>query len=1319
MSNQFFNFIADLIYENFSRNTPQAGDRYFLILNNQGDINNLKEAIGEKCASEMFDYKLENGGYFLTPQMLYRNGADLVIASASSKVTNDFLVTLRNRVGDQVDKWKGKALLSIIKEDLDSISGGSISLQSEGMPLHPNELSKLLKNKIQEKVIDPTDRIVLTKHLSEIDKERAVQFTTFYDYKDVIEIINNGELTQKDYQNLGMFRDEQLSHSKGSNLEKRIQKNKELYSKLETLNKLNQDDAEYERLFLEKDIPKFQKDNWRELDFSKVFQSNMRRANSSKKTNVSFEKIKIPASIGCDYFIRPLSDKGAGKRKYQLLMYTENPNKLSFSLNIDVKNSEIDGLHQDFLQHYGEAEVKVKKRAIDVVISPEKGNHVTFERIVYKHEDKASLKAEFNICILPYSDLIFQEYHTSFEVNYKDRLLKLPLDSNNITLGVEPLKNKEVKGDQSLLEIDNIEGMNYELPNEILDSEERLIFKVSYESQEVKIELAGERPDVIPIKSNKLAKIKRESQANFNKKGTKITSNQAHEYYIYNDYKQFLDIEEEWLADIAYTGFYNNGHFTKNDEIKLSPELVNAYNRFVNGFLKKAPSLVYWNETIQQRGKEYIEQYIKEIAVIDDTQPAGNKSKSLFKLGIIYKNSGDEIWLSPFHPLNVAFELRKLEKLSDEEIDQGILDRLKPDSLLPFIYDYRDDVYTPDSQQYVPGWIIYKKKDTSNVVDADLYLDKVVKDKLHQFEEHFSYLFLSGSNAPLKMNIINILNDKQAIKGLIKWYIEKKNKQQNSKLPPIIVNVYRDHLDDSYCDKFAEISEVEEFEQRFDLKLKAQDTNLSPVDLLKELHRNIKFYVTSKAKNYEYAHISFYKMEAQNNYASQPMDQLESGITMSGLYSSVPSKKFEEDYRSGFGIKDYSIESDDLLLNCSYYVNEIASNMVNQASNTYMKGRGIVSRTALDDMNVIHNILHSSNWVTFVDPGVDLDFFESSIDDLLVIHYNDQYSSSSRYDAITVTSRSNQYYDVIKEFFDSMSIANENKPKAVERTISYFNTINGEWLLKIIGNRGYFTEEKLSIIAAIKASLAYFNHSDILWVPISLEEVLRVAGAVSLNKTGGIFTAKNLGVKGSHSDDVLLIGLEEIDDDIKVHLYPIEVKIGQNHESVIKKAREQIAQTSSLLESQTVTKEQSFMKCFYQNFFIQLFISNAKRMVETNFFTSKDYELSKNITQKLKKGNYEFVSYLDSYIGKGAIVSYKRGVFVRSNEVKNGTLVIEMSKEDDLNPCLVNEINELEKWLTSEATDFAKENILKYSYSNKTPPYKKDVKKQIFKFLTE
>ena len=56
----------------------------------------------------------------------------------------------------------------------------------------------------------------------------------------------------------------------------------------------------------------------------------------------------------------------------------------------------------------------------------------------------------------------------------------------------------------------------------------------------------------------------------------------------------------------------------------------------------------------------------------------------------------------------------------------------------------------------------------------------------------------------------------------------------------------------------------------------------------------------------------------------------------------------------------------------------------------------------------LNKVYDTSHWVTFIDPKVDLNFFKNdeNAKDLLIIHYSDQYTTSSGYDAITVTRRS-------------------------------------------------------------------------------------------------------------------------------------------------------------------------------------------------------------------------------------------------------------------------------------------------------------------------
>ena len=93
-----------------------------------------------------------------------------------------------------------------------------------------------------------------------------------------------------------------------------------------------------------------------------------------------------------------------------------------------------------------------------------------------------------------------------------------------------------------------------------------------------------------------------------------------------------------------------------------------------------------------------------------------------------------------------------------------------------------------------------------------------------------------------------------------------------------------------------------------------------------------------------------------------------------------------------------------------------------------------------------------------------------------------------------------------------------------------------------------------------------------------------------INQKDGLFSAKNLNLKGSVSDDLLLMGFEINEEKIKVHLYPVEVKIGKNGTNVIEKAIEQVTQTASVLRTQ-LTKN-TFKSTVYYDFLIQLAITS-------------------------------------------------------------------------------------------------------------------------------
>lgn len=131
--------------------------------------------------------------------------------------------------------------------------------------------------------------------------------------------------------------------------------------------------------------------------------------------------------------------------------------------------------------------------------------------------------------------------------------------------------------------------------------------------------------------------------------------------------------------------------------------------------------------------------------------------------------------------------------------------------------------------------------------------------------------------------------------------------------------------------------------------------------------------------------------------------------------------------------------------------------------------------------------------------------------------------TSSGYDAITVTKKSKQYQNTISRYLEKNGV--ENVQIHSKKIINMFNALNGDWLLRMLSYKSHFPVEKLSILSAMKLSVKRYSLEDIIWVPISLEEILRVSGSVGLSQSGSIFSARNLGFDGKTSDDLLLVGI--------------------------------------------------------------------------------------------------------------------------------------------------------------------------------------------------
>lgn len=226
---------------------------------------------------------------------------------------------------------------------------------------------------------------------------------------------------------------------------------------------------------------------------------------------------------------------------------------------------------------------------------------------------------------------------------------------------------------------------------------------------------------------------------------------------------------------------------------------------------------------------------------------------------------------------------------------------------------------------------------------------------------------------------------------------------------------------------------------------------------------------------------------------------------------------------------------------------------------------------------------------------------------------------------------------------------------------------------KLIGanKESTFSREKISIVAAIKFMLAFLRHPDIVWIPISLEEMLRVSGGAGLSSADGILSYKNLGFeKGPTSDDLLFIGLNHVSDQIKIYLYPTEVKTGINANDVIKKAFQQVSATATGLQEAMNPEEDITNTIMYKvnrNFLMQLLVTSCKKMKVYHVDDSQNWEI---ILDKFRLAllNEEYIISTDiqEILGRGSVLSFRQSLASRKTSFKEDTInFIEMPEKDE------------------------------------------------------
>ncbi|MBE6023497.1 MAG: DNA phosphorothioation-dependent restriction protein DptH [Cellulosilyticum sp.] len=1307
MLKEYYNYLAKKVVSYFEETGDIEGYKYSVMFENNDQVERLYLELSESEIARPFVYK-NNGEIVYKSFYLEFGRQKLIVAATIDQIKTDFLTTLRNSIGTEKEEFQGAGIFIIYDSNLDSISNATASFQKEGMPFHVNQILNDIKSIVNSSNMNKIDKQILLYELNKRASDTYKDNSNLFEYKEILSVINSGQIKKENYKEFRLLYDPLLDEEmKDNEIKKRLEENNRYFERIDQSIRFGDPERDLDNIFTDRMIDRIKKEaekgDWEEeINFKEVEKSV-----EEKKSIEEIEIKEIEVYLGgnklienMEFFVKGIGSAKSQKRTKDVLIF--NPFKHE-EIKIGINLTKFP--KKETIKNY-RSETKVVGKKVEAQIV-HTANTCTFEKITVS--DELDSKAKVNICIVDVEKVYLDSLVTNYSLGVKKKQQECVIYVNNeddeiiLNERAEQEEVIELKNDETYAVTRSEKIVLRKTSGLIPEDEKYALIKLDIEGLILNLAINDETRKPVVLTGLGAWKAKVGSKQDLLYKGNNRIVHGANEFYARDDFKDHLEIEQSLVEQVGLCWQIKSGNINVVD-LEMDEQVKNAYLDYIKYFKARGilPSLSYLNEELRQLAEVYIDTIINCMAQVNDGESLPKSIRNIMKLGTITNDENDEqIKYTPFAPLNVAYQLILNEEI-DEEIlkDESLLKKMSSVYLLPYIQDDYKNLYKPIEQWHSPEWSYYVGNSTKKYKGSRSFVSKLVREKIEEFVDHFSYLFEQNRNATIKINLINTGDCREVLQGICAYYVGRLKKDISiQSLNPIHISIYNTVEITHIFEEFSQYTNIEEIKDKFGISLDVND-RYTESDVLNGIREKLKFYNKEiDDQEYEYAHITLIEMNQKSDTGIGNMSEISTGVSLKGLISGVPSVHYSDSYRTGYGMK--YIDEESRLIKLTRFLNSVSC--VSNSSNPYYRDQCLTTELDKHDEENLDKVYNASNWVTFIEPKVDLNFFKTSetSKDLMIIHYSDQYTTSSGYDAITVTRKSKQYQSIIEEHLNQKGVINANEYTG--QIINMFNAINGDWLLRLVSSKSYFDKEKISILSAIKLSMAYFNHKDIIWVPISLEEILRVSGGAGLKKSEGIFSAKNLGFEnsGATSDDIMLIGLEDRAGELMVHYYPVEVKIGINSSNYIQKAIDQVKTTKSIFMT-TLDKAPEVMDLktkIYRNFMMQLVIVSIEKLKLYQIWEDQNWNavIDSDLRRKLLNEEYTISTELEEFIGKGAVVSFKKDLQFRTIKKEQDVTILEFTEEDGIN-YMTRGISSIIDQLMNTSNDIKKDQLLANTY---------------------
>lgn len=1225
MSQLFYNYIAkELLLGYFKKNPLQKGSRYYMIIENEGHRNLLMDALDDVCESITISgiYQGNNSDVleeeYNTHVMKPSSDTPSIIIGYDKTSTEDYLTTIRNSVGVSGSKYENYGVIYILSDSiLSSIITACQDLQALGVPLHSSYIIQDIQNKADDKITKDLERSYLTKHLNKISEYISDGTCNLFDFKHALNVLADGTL-KGHYNELDFFNDKAVYDSafkpSDSEIQTRVDKNHDIYRKVSDI--MNEDDADKIKLlqkFLDEKLSKriIKDASWRNIDFQEFIDSIERKAATA---NLELIDIELH-SEGLMTSLVKITKGNPKKKSISYIVICDQSASKSEQIKITF-NKEIKKISSETCQTQGQVlKVNVGETLVKQSIGLNDNHH------------------DFYMLKLPCSKSFFKDIDQSFSINKKgDIVVVVPEEADIITFGAGtnilsiPLDNEVVWADDVKLEVPVVSD----------DENDQISFNVNFGSKQItiilKLHIAKPVPPAKPgtVEGTYVG-------------GEVIVDGKPRSIYSY--WKKYLEWEHAFIKNGCSHINYAYNDLSKEYEaeyvaLELPTRVQDALNLLYAYYNEHEtiPSLCPMNDELRKLYKAYWKAIVDTIRAIPNSRCMSKEEYSLTKLGFV--TVWDRIYLSPFHPILSAYALEydiQFDTIEDSSFAKKLL---SPFYLLPYIFVNNSALrpYTDRNLSEIRNWLSYEGVNSKPQERANDITTKMVWTKMEAFIRHFNYLF-QDKDCPIIISTIGIADDTNVIKGLLEFIRREYAKGvQRIELHEYVNNL----MEETFFEKLNRLDSIDAISRELEslnVKLESKGEYTSQ-EMIHQLFTRVSFYkhaldpVNGKI---EYSHIAFFQMDTGTEFIRQATNELRTELSFNGLISIPSTTNKSGAYIIGYGTAGQK-ESQGFIYPMVSVLNTLYANEQQEGSNLFSIDACVAKWYKFNKSNLLNSIYDNANWVTFINPEVDINFFYKQ--NLYIVHYTDQYTINAKYDSITVTKHVDLYENMLRKSYEKYALSEESFLHFNETMMDYFNCLNGSWMLNVVNKTEDQIREKMSIVATSIAMLHFMKRNrNVLWIPVSLEEILRVTGSIGLPQEY-IFSKKTLGVKGAMSDDLLMIGLDATDsNDLKLYLYPVEVKFSKNN-SMADKAGKQVSQTFSQLKEH-LFGEANFTKNIYRTFFTSQFLTNAEKLNANSLLSDEDYQEIERYRFELLNLKYTLQEKLPvKEMGIAAVVSF-------------------------------------------------------------------------------